>query len=295
MAHHHTSQHFVPRGYLAAWCDPNTPTGQEPYVWMFPAQGGSPRRKPPFKIFREDDIYTDTFKIDGLEHRDVGLELSLKSLEDNFYRVRNDFIAHRRALPVLPRLKLLAFVAAQRHRTPRARDDIRQQFGRMLDMMEDMRTSMQKLSREERLKFARGQLPSTGPTLSYEDVRLVAEKPMQVTLASHVRKLVPILDKMNVWIFCAPKGSTFITSDDPCVWFDPEAYKRPAFYQSPALMYPTIEITMPISPDRMLLICHRKGGHYVNIPTSLVHELNRRTRVYANEYFVSNNEKALAS
>ena len=31
----HKDQHFIPQGYLKAWCDPTTPEGQEPYVWRF--------------------------------------------------------------------------------------------------------------------------------------------------------------------------------------------------------------------------------------------------------------------
>ena len=32
----------------------------------------------------------------------------------------------------------------------------------------------------------------------------------------------------------------FLTSDQPCVWFDPEAYKRPAMYRSIGLGYKSV-------------------------------------------------------
>jgi hypothetical protein len=31
----HKKQHSVAQSYLKVWCDPKTPSGQEPYVWRF--------------------------------------------------------------------------------------------------------------------------------------------------------------------------------------------------------------------------------------------------------------------
>ena len=47
----HGKQHFVPQSYLRAWCDPETPDGQEPYVWRFAKDGTDARRKAPENIF----------------------------------------------------------------------------------------------------------------------------------------------------------------------------------------------------------------------------------------------------
>jgi hypothetical protein len=52
----HKKPHFVPRSYLKAGCDPNTPEGQKPYVWVFSRDGSNSRRKAPDKLFRETDL-----------------------------------------------------------------------------------------------------------------------------------------------------------------------------------------------------------------------------------------------
>jgi hypothetical protein len=51
----HKSQHFIPRSYLAAWRDPETPEGQEPYVWRFSKDGSQSKNKAPQNIFTETD------------------------------------------------------------------------------------------------------------------------------------------------------------------------------------------------------------------------------------------------
>ncbi len=51
-------QHFVPKSYLEAWCDPACPKKQTPYVWLFSCDGADIKRKSPKNIFYETDMYT---------------------------------------------------------------------------------------------------------------------------------------------------------------------------------------------------------------------------------------------
>lgn len=284
---HHKRQHYVARGYLEAWCDPQTPAGYDPYVWVHPADGGDPTKKAPFKIFREIDLYTDTQIVDGLSVRDLNLEFSLSRVEDNFYRVRDEFLPRQRALPMVPRLKLLAFVAAQKHRTPTARNHERKQWGRVLEVMDDMAAAMARMTPEKRRSFAKSQLRGSGPSLGRAEVNALAERPLQVLLLRQIRTLVPLLDRMHMTILCAPAGKEFITSDDPCVWFDPEAYKRPPMQRVPALMYRSTEITLPLTPRHMLLISHQPAPAYFDLRPVDVDEANRLTRAHAQDYFVT--------
>jgi hypothetical protein len=63
----HKRQHYVPKSYLQAWCDPNCPPGQTPYVWVFSKGGGRVRKKSPEKLFRETDMYTVRTDAEGNE------------------------------------------------------------------------------------------------------------------------------------------------------------------------------------------------------------------------------------
>ena len=43
-------QHYVPQFYLREFLDPNTPPGQEPYVWVFSKDGKKKQRRAPKNI-----------------------------------------------------------------------------------------------------------------------------------------------------------------------------------------------------------------------------------------------------
>ena len=57
-------------------------------------------------------------------------------------------------------------------------------------------------------------------------------------------------------------------------------------HQVPALMYESIEITMPLSPNQLLLLNRQGISGYVEITQETVDELNRRTRFHAHANFV---------
>jgi hypothetical protein len=130
--------------------------------------------------------------------------------------------------------------------------------------------------------------------MTLEEARNLVERPLQNMLPMHIEVLTPMLAKLHATVLCASGKAAFITSDAPCVWFDPEAYKRPPMYRAPALMYPTLEITLPLSPDRALLLSRQEpaDNFYLDIPDPFVDELNRRTRGYAEEEFVARTPEA---
>lgn len=295
MTTHHVKQHYVAKSYLAAWCDPATPENHEPYVWVFPAEGGEPRKRPPKKLFWEDDMYTRTIVIPGvLEARDLRLEAGLSTLEDGFVRIRRDFLDQKKPLPAAPAVKLLAFVAAQQARTPRMREHIRSQWGHALDLMDEMKASVDRMTPEgrDRLLNMPRLSSKSDESMSHDEVRKIVAEPLQSTLVPHVVTLTPLLTKLNMALLCTSGHPAFITSDEPCVWFDPAAHQRPPLYQGPALMHPTLEITMPLTPRCMLFLSRSGPIGYVDVAPDLVHELNRRTRAYAEHCFIGQTSEA---
>ena len=81
-----------------------------------------------------------------------------------------------------------------------------------------------------------------------DEVQALVDNPVATMLLPMIQAEVNYLPKLDFAIFCTNVKPGFITSDAPCVWFDPEAYKRPPLYRIPALAYRTIEIILPISP-----------------------------------------------
>lgn len=282
----HRRQHFVPRSYLKAWCDLDTPEGQEPYVWVFARDGVSPRRKAPDNLFHETDLYTIDLP-DG--SRNLILEHGLAQLESEFVSIRERKLDQQERLEPTEHAWLCAFVAAAHARTPAQRDHLQEQWGRVLGLADKMMEWAKTATPEQRRAAS-----TLGPrdrkrSLTYDQVKALAEKPLQTSMMANIRAETPLLMHLDLAVFTCPKGFPgFITSDNPCVWFDAEAYKRPPLFQSPALMYESIEITLPISPQRILLLNRRGVSGYFPASEQLVDELNRRTRFNCVNHFVNN-------
>jgi hypothetical protein len=278
----HKRQHFVPRSYLKAWCDPNTPPKQEPYVWLFNKDGSGARRKAPDNIFHERDLYT-IHRADG--QRDLVLEHGLAGLESEFVAIRDTKLARRKKITVREHLMLCAFISAAHARTPTQRDHFAAQWAPALEMMERM-IEWGKTATPEQKRAAASIASGSGPRFEYEDVKRMVEKPMESMLVPMIETGTPLLMRLDCLILTC-KTPRFITSDYPCVWFDPEGYKRPPMYQGPALIYPSIEITLPVSPRLMVLLNRRGLAGYIDIPERHIEDFNRRTRFGCSQYFVS--------
>lgn len=283
----HKKQHFVPECYLKAWCDPMTPAGQTPYVWLLNKDGFGPRRKAPENIFHEKDLYT-IHRADG--ERDLTLEHGLSELESKFVKIRDTVLVRKDRMTRADHVILCAFIAAAHARIPAQRDHVRSQWGRALEVMEDMKAWVKTATPEQRRALGsvdRGFQAS----LSYEDVKRVVETPMQSMLATTIRAEIPLLMPLDMLVLTSQKEKMcFITSDYPCVWFDPDACKRPPFYQQPALIYPSIEITFPVSPRQMVVLNRRGFSGYLDATEAMADEGNRRTRFHCSEYFVNHSQ-----
>lgn len=281
----HKKQHWVPRSYLNAWCDPETPDGQEPYVWVFPKEGGVGRRRAPRNLFTETDLYTIP-RQDG--SRDLTLEHGLAELESLFAGVR-EAVRERHPLAPEDQLVLRAFMAAAFVRTRMQRDHWREQWRGVLEDVELIKQAAERATPAER-KAMGSVLPpgGRGPTMGIEEVRALAEQPLQRTLATAIDTQLRIMAGMNVAILCTDDDPGFITSDAPCVWFDPEWHKKPLFFRAPGLATKTIEITLPIAPDRLALLTWGEVPRdlYVGVSSMVVDHLNRRTRFHCGAEFV---------
>lgn len=282
-------QHFVPQCYLKAWCDPLTPEGHEPYVWRFSKDGNKVKKASPKKIFRETDMYTITMP-DG--SKDFRLERGLHDLEDQFVHLRDTKLASEKEATIQEHILLLAFISAMHNRTKVQRDHQKNQWGKVFEMAEAMKKWAENATPEERQAAGRSiSQTSKEPALSYDEVKKLATDPMQNLLPLMISTEVPLLYKLNTAIFVTSNSPGFITSDRPVVWFDPKSYLRPPIFRGPALMYESIEITMPISPRHLIFLNRRGIEGYIDVSATRVNELNRRTRFYSDEYFIVNQNK----
>ncbi|MCA9422998.1 MAG: DUF4238 domain-containing protein [Nitrospira sp.] len=281
----HKKQHFVPACYLKAWRDPDSPTTQTPYLWLFDKDGSNARRKAPENILHETDMYT-IHLADG--SRDLVLERGLNQLETEFVKIRNRKLNCRRSLDHLEQMWVCAFTAAAQVRTPSSREHHRQIWEMHLKMITEMMEGAKTSTSEQKGRSPAMQILSSNSKqyMTYEQVKELHDHPMQSILFPWIKVITPLLCKLDLGIFVTKDEIGFITSDHPCVWFDGESYKRPPLYRGPALMYPTIEITLPLSPSQCLFLNRHGISGYLDVNQVVVDEVNRRVRFEAKDYFV---------
>jgi hypothetical protein len=106
-------------------------------------------------------------------------------------------------------------------------------------------------------------------------------------MAPVVKAMAQIPAKIPCAILVTKSSAGFITSDSPCVHFDPEAWKRPRMMLS-GMMWPSLEVTFPLTPRHMLFFNRQltADGAYTDIPEDFVDALNARTRWHCDEQFI---------
>lgn len=282
----HKKQHFIPRSYLKAWCDPETPKGQEPYVWQFSKDGKAVKNKSPENIFYENEMYTIKTK-NG--ERDLTLEYGLQSLEDRFCKIRDQIISKNLELDKESHFIICAFMAAMHSRTKARREHQKTQWQKVVDVGNRLKKAFDEASDEQRDEMIKAsQINIDGPSFSFEEAENLAKDPLRIMLFTQIEVTTPLLYQLDMAIFVTLGRPGFITSDSPCVWADPKAYKRHPYYRAPGLAYESIEISLPISPKHLVLLNRQGMKGYIKLLPPSEDELNKRTRFSCHEHFIVN-------
>jgi uncharacterized protein DUF4238 len=276
----HRNQHYIPSSYLEAWCDPDVPPHYEPYVWRFPRDGGEGQAKAPKNIFAESDFYTSHLP-DG--QRDLSLEHCLATLEGKFCEIRDTRIANREKLKTVEKLWLCAFMDAMHFRTRAQRNAFQKQWGHAHRMAEEIQRSLDAMTPEQRQEYRPPRVlgETRGPSLTIDDAKVLANEPLQHMLLPAIAEDLPVLARMNLCIFTTEDDVGFITSDHPCVWYDPSRRRGQT-----ALRARTIEVTMPVSPNSLALLCWEDFPDYENLMPLGVDDANTLRQRACEEYFV---------
>jgi hypothetical protein len=283
----HKGQHWVAESYLKAWCRRTVAT-HEPFLWRYEVDGSNPKPKAPRNVFKASDLYT-LKRRDG--SRDLTWEQILGTLESDFISVRNNKLLKAEPLTPTDRGSILAFMAAQMVRTPRFRDHYAGQLDRVVKHGEHVEQVMKNATLEEKRAASRT-LGGNGPSMTLGEVRAYRDHPLLLIAPKLMLTVMDVFKRMGLIIFYTNDDVGFITSDDPCVMFDSEWPKYPPWMRSPALMSPTIEVTMPLAPNCIAVVSHKHGmPEYLMIEPKgriMRDEFNRRTRFSANKHFVVN-------
>jgi len=281
-------QHYIPKCYLKAWCDPDTPKKHTPYIWSFEKNYRNGKNKAPDNIFHETDLYT-IWDEDG--NRDLRIEHGFSGLEKQFSSIRRKKLSLKKDLTHDEHFLVCMFMATMHSRTIAQIENLGNMFKPVLKVMEDMMEHMKTATEEEKenlARYSKHNLSTDSEKMDYDDVKTMVKKPMATMMLPMIKTETPLLTKLDFAILCTTEKQGFITSDNPCIWIDPEAYKRPPLYQSPALMYDSIEIIFPISPNQCILL-NRKGiNGYIDFDVQSVNNSNRIIRSHSHQSYISN-------
>jgi hypothetical protein len=227
----HKKQHYIPKCYLNAWCDSNCPPKQTPYVWLFEMMSRQGKNKSPENIFHETDMYTIKDKAGG---RSLVIEHGLSWLKKQFTKIRKNKLKRRRVLDRDDHFLVCVFVAAMHARTKSQIKYISDQWRGILEDMDELDERMKRLTEEERCKMA--QFSGIGGSegnkgLTHEQVRAIVKEPVRMMVLPMIEVESSLIASIDFCILYTDAIMGFITSDRPCVWFDPEDYKRPPMYR----------------------------------------------------------------
>lgn len=261
-------QHYIPQSYLREFVDPNTPSGQEPYVWIFNKGERKGRKKAPSNIFTETDLYT--IKLKSGEKSYV-IEETLSSVESKYAAVFREKIKQHLPLSPEEHILLCVFVAIMLRRTIRYKDNVERFFDELIQ-------------RTEMLERAHNAAPRTSLELKEEK-----ENVHKRGVFDSLPKITQLLTEMSVAFLVAEKGAKFVTSDDPCNLFNPDLQWQ-RFY-GPGLGQKNVQLTLPLSPQIMLCMSWSNFRGYMRWERARVQESNRMTVGYAYKYFISHSPK----
>jgi hypothetical protein len=261
-------QHYVPQFYLREFIDPNTPQGQEPYVWVFSKDGKKKQRRAPKNVLWETDLYT--FNVEGEKHYE--LEKALSQIECDFADAIRKKIKPRLPLTVEEHRSLCLFVATMLQRTVRQKDNQENFYDQLVAQV-------------ERLETRPGSIRSTSAKL-----RAAKKDVHKAGILGMLSEIPDLLGRMNLAFLCPDRtAARFITSDDPVTLFNPDLQWQRLY--GPGLAQKGVELTMPLAPDIALCMTWSNLRGYINIPGWRVEELNRFTRGHCYEHFISHSPK----
>jgi hypothetical protein len=260
-----TAQHFVPKCYLSEFVDPNTPAGQEPYVWVFSRDGKNKKKRAPVNLFTENHLYTIEFN----GEKDFSIEQNLSKIEDRFVHVM-ETIKKKKPLSDHEHAYLCIFVAAQLQRTLRFKKNQENFIQQLID-------------HGTQISLAHG-VTDSRQVKEWTEYKKDIHK---LQLMDGLPFLANIIQQMKIAFLCSPdiKKHPFITSDEPCVLFNPDLQWQ-RFY-GPGFAQQNIQLTMPLCPETTVMFSWANYHGYGLLTPPQVENLNRMGRSYAEKEFVS--------
>ncbi|HLF91007.1 MAG TPA: DUF4238 domain-containing protein [Anaerolineales bacterium] len=266
------NQHFVPKSYLKAWCDPKTPNDGA-YVWVVSKKDRSISRKSPSSLFSETDFYT---VYDSFGDRILELEHKLQEIESKFILLRDSKLQKYQLLTFSDRRSIALFISTMYARTKIQKADNQQTWEEYIEYIESLPEAL-----SARIK----------QTIEFRTVQeFYKTQPMPFHVFHFVNMTAPLLYFMNCAIYRIDQNPGFITSDNPCLWM----FDHTSPQSSSDFVSPKPSIVLPISPKQYISLEPRGPDGYLKlsddpiVESDLVDQVNSLLVANADKYLVVN-------
>jgi hypothetical protein len=280
---HKEKQHTVSKSYLKNFADENG------HVWVLDIDDHI-FNTDPHNILKERHFYSLTGR-DG--KKDMSVENALASIEGDFVNVYREKFAKDLFLTDEERVAVSVFIATLMNRTRPHRDHLKNSLEELKDWMEDR--ERHPISEEEKKTLAA--IPSYGgatidlKTLK-EDLKNFDEHHSTSILRSPLHSAALIYHmKWSVW---KNENYGFVTSDNPVVLLRPASIKKygaGTFGSAPGLRWKDVELTLPLSKDRLLLTGWvLNNDSYIPVNDEMAKNINYRTITHSRDQIITSSK-----
>lgn len=254
MARHH----YISQFYLRRFCDPNTPVGHTPYLWVTDRKNTVWKKSSTGNCAYEMDLYS--ISSDGSFPKD-SVEQLFSKIESEAARVYQSCLDVYN-FPTPEEKEVIAlFAACFAIRTPTHRLFIEKSVRESVEWFADslctapgaMEQSLSDIGKDSKEAASMREFLSNKD--NYE-IKIKSEWITAMALNS-LTSIAQILLNMKWKLLLAPFGERFLTSDSPADWEDPTV--KDSIYGNKGLMFKNSEFIMPLSPKLALLA----GWNYI--------------------------------
>lgn len=277
-------QHTVPRCYLQHFTDAGG------FVWILDTKDKIFKIKPE-NILVENHFYTITLK-NG--EKSVVVEDTLAHIEGAYSAIFEQKISKGIFLTEDERAKVAVFMAAIYLRTGPYRESLRGAFTKLKSGMEDWKKQFELNPNAKKIA---ANTPKSGESITLGDLDQYLDnfnEEHSVSMIAQLPEIAQIIFDMK-WSVWKDKNSNFVTSDNPLVLLRPASIKKygpDAIGSRPGLLHKDVELTLPLSRDRMLLAGWiLEEDSYIDVEEGQVRQINHRTITHSSKKVIVKSEK----
>ena len=275
--------HTIPRCYLENFID------KDGFVWVLDVKDNIFKVKPQ-NILLENHFYTVTLK-NG--EKSLFVEDTLANIEGAYATIFRDKISKDLFLSEQERATVSVFISALFLRTKPHREGIRKMFEKLKETMEEWKKQFEMNPKAKEYASA---IPSSGKSINMEDVDEYLnnyKEEYSVSVLTQLPEIAQIIFNMK-WSVWKNENNNFVTCDDPLVLLRPASIKKygaKAIGSQPGLLYKDVELTLPLSKDRLLLAGWiLNEDSYLTVEDEMAQKMNHRTITHSCERIISSSE-----